>query len=115
MKHPIQLGNLLSRTEDDHQRIVSFAFLCLGIIESLAKGTIDASDAVKIFFHAENCRFVRMVLRQESADEIMGYGVQLTDLSDVLSPEEARREFERELELMQARCLDLLATERMAA
>nr|VFK15978.1 MAG: Protein of unknown function (DUF3969) [Candidatus Kentron sp. LPFa] len=115
MKHPIELDNLLSRTEDNHQRIVSFAFLCLGIIESLSKGTIDASDAIRIFFHAENCRFVRMVLRQESADEIMGHGVQLSDLSDILPPEEAQREFARELESMQAHCLNLLETERMAA
>nr|VFK22074.1 MAG: hypothetical protein BECKLFY1418C_GA0070996_111010 [Candidatus Kentron sp. LFY] len=71
---------------------MSFAFLCLGIIESLTKGTIDASDAMRIFFHTGSCRFVRMVLRHESTDEIMGRSVQLNDLSDILPPEEARRE-----------------------
>uniref|UniRef100_A0A450UXA9 3-oxoacyl-[acyl-carrier protein] reductase n=1 Tax=Candidatus Kentrum eta TaxID=2126337 RepID=A0A450UXA9_9GAMM len=97
MKYPIELDTLLSRTEDHHQRMTSFAFLCLGVIESLTKGTIDASDAIKIFFHAGNCRFVRMALHHESADEMMGHGVQLNDLSDILPAEEAQRELQREL------------------
>nr|VFK36692.1 MAG: hypothetical protein BECKSD772F_GA0070984_100428 [Candidatus Kentron sp. SD]VFK40227.1 MAG: hypothetical protein BECKSD772E_GA0070983_100528 [Candidatus Kentron sp. SD] len=58
---------MFSRTEDNDQRIMSFGFLCLDIIESLTKGTIDASDAIRIFFHAGNCRFVRMVLQHEGA------------------------------------------------
>src|SRR4051794_15223484 len=77
-----------------------FAILCLGIIESLAHGMIAATDAVRIFFHADNCLFVWKVLRDKTADRIMSHGVQLPDLFSVLPPEEAHREFQRELATM---------------
>ena len=69
-----------------------FALLNLGLVEPLAGGSISA-DALRIFFHAENCLFVRQRLRDRIADEVMSHGAQLPDLFDALPAQEARREF----------------------
>src|SRR6266478_4375203 len=79
-----------------HQ-LALFALLNLGMIESLANGLVSAADALRVFFHAENCLFVRKRLRKKLADKIMSHGVQLPDLFDALPTEEAHREFQREL------------------
>jgi hypothetical protein len=97
------------------QQLVLFALLNLGIIESLANGLLSATNALRVFFHAENCLFVRKQLRDKTAEAIMSRGVQLPDLFDVLPREEAHREFQRELATMRALCLKLLEERPLVA
>lgn len=92
-----------------------FALLNLGIVESLANGLLSAADAVRLFFHAENCLFVRKQLRDKTADEIMGRGVQLPDLFDALPTDEAQREFQHELASIRGLCLKLLDKKSLVA
>lgn len=97
------------------QQISVFALLALGITEPLAGGAITASDAIRLFFNGENCRYIRKSLRNAVADEVMSRGVQLPDLFEALPAEEANREFRRELETIRTLCLKLLNDNRMAA
>lgn len=97
------------------QRLALFALLNLGLLESLANGVLNATDAVRVFYHADNCVFVRKRLREKSADEIMSRGVQLPDLFEALTPEEAHREFQRELAMMRSLCLRLLEEKPLVA
>ena len=97
------------------QQLALFVLLNLGIIESLANGLLSASNALRVFFHTENCLFVRKQLRDKTADAIMSHGVQLPDLFDVLPREEAHREFQRELATMRALCLKLLEEQQLVA
>jgi hypothetical protein len=97
------------------QQLTLFALLNLGIIESLANGLLNATDSVRLFFHADNCLFVRKLLRNKAADEIMSRGVQLPDPFDALPAEEAQREFQRELATMRSLCLKLLEDEQLVA
>jgi len=92
-----------------------FSILGLGIIDSLAGGSLTSTEAIKAFFHAKNCRFVRSKLRDKRADEVLGRGVQLADLFDVMPVEEAHREFQHELQAMKTLCHALLLDERVAA
>jgi hypothetical protein len=92
-----------------------FAVLNLGIIESLASGLLSASDAVRVFFNADNCLFVRKRLRSKAADEVMSRGVQLPDLFTVLPTEEAHRQFHHELAAMRALCRRLLEGRQLVA
>ena len=111
----ISLQALLSPLGDRQQQIPSFALLCLGVVESLASGLMGATDAVRLFFHAENCLFVRKELKDEIADQFMSHGVQLVDLFDALPAEEAQQKFQRELAAMHSLCLELLKNEQIAA
>src|SRR5438105_2855564 len=96
-------------------RLPTFAFLVLGIAESISSGVLSASDAVEKFFTAENCLFVRQSLKNKSADEIMSRGVQLPDLFDALTADEAARELREELRSMQDLCRAVLQRKSMAA
>jgi hypothetical protein len=96
-------------------QLVLFALLTLGMLESLANGVLSATDALRVFFHAENCLFVRKQLRDKTADAIMSHGVQLPDLVEALPLTEAQREFQRELATMRALCLKLLAAKPLVA
>ncbi len=115
MKHRIDLHILLSQAGDRRQQVTSFALLCLGMVESLSGGLVSVRDAVRIFFHGENCLFVRKTLKQRTADQIMSRGVQLPDLFAALPAEEAQREFQRELASMRSLSLKLLEEQRAAA
>lgn len=115
MKQRIDLDTLLSQPTNQDQRIASFALLALGIIESLWGGAMTASGAVEMLFHGDNCLFVRKQLGNKVVDEIMSRGVQLADLFDTLSAEEAQREFQRELAAMRLLCLKLLGDKQRAA
>jgi hypothetical protein len=115
MNDPIRLDDLLNRAGRKNQRASSFALLSLGIVESLASGTLSATAAVRCFFHADNCLYVREHLKKKVADEVMSRGVQLPDLFDALSPEESHREFQRELATMRSLCLKLLGGRQAAA
>jgi hypothetical protein len=97
------------------QLLTLFALLNLGILDSLTNGIMSASDALHVFFNAENCLFIHQRLRDRSADEVMSRGVQLTDLFDTLPPQEAQREFQRELTEMRTLCLTLLEEKQLAA
>ena len=97
------------------QQLVLLALLALGILESLANGLLSATDALRVFFHAENCLFVRKHFHAKLADAIMSHGVQLSDLFEALPPEEAQREFQRELATIRALCLKLLEAQRLVA
>ncbi len=96
------------------KRLALFAWLNLGVIESLGSGLITPSDAVRLFFNADNCIFVRRLLGK-TADEIMGRGVQLPDLFEPLPAEDAHREFHHELEMMRSLCRKLLDERKLVA
>lgn len=116
MTNPISFKTILSEVDKKpEQQLALFALLNLGILDSLANGTISADEALRIFFHAENCFFVRRSLRNQVADDLMSHGVQLPDLFDVLPPKEAQREFQRELSVMRVLCLTLLEEKQLAA
>jgi len=97
------------------QRTALLAMLNLGIVESLVNGLVSASDVPRLFYHAENCLFVRKLLRDKTADEMMSRGVQLSDLIEALSPDEAQRKFQRELTTIRRLCLKLLEKKPLVA
>ena len=116
MNNSIRLQTLLpeaGRTPD--RQLALFALLNLGVLESLASGLLSAADALRLFFNAENCLYVRQHLREKTADEIMSHGVQLPDLFEVLPAVEAQREFQRELGMMRSLCLKVLEDKQLAA
>jgi len=116
MKNDMDLETLLTASEKTPGRqLALFALLNLGVIESLTNGLLSARAALKVFFNATNCLFVRKHFRDKIADKIMSHGVQLPDLFDVLPSEEAHREFQRELSTMRALCLRLLEKKRSVA
>jgi hypothetical protein len=104
---------LLAATKGDlGQQQELFALLNLGIVQSLASGVLSPTEAVDRFYHAENCLYVRKHFRQKAANTIMSHGVQLPDLFECLSAEEAQREFYHELETIRSLCLQLLGKRR---
>jgi len=115
MKDSINLQILLLQGGNRQQQVASFALLCLGIIESITNGLMSVTDALRLFFHAENCLFVRKHLKEKIADQIMSHGVQLPDLFDALPAEEAQQEFQREVTTIHSLCLKLLEDKQIAA
>jgi hypothetical protein len=116
MSHSMSLQALLTASNTvPGQPLALFALLTLGILELLAHGLLSATDALRVFFHAENCLFVRKHLRDKTADAVMSHGVQLSDLFEALPTAEAQREFQRELATMRALCLKLLEQKRLVA
>ena len=116
MHHRMSLQALLAVShESPGQRVALFALLSLGIIESLTYGLLSVTDALRVFFHAENCLFIRKHVRDKTADAVMSHGVQLPDLFEALPPAEAQREFQRELATMRALCLKLLEQKQLVA
>ena len=116
MTQRINLRTLLGNgqeTSDD--RLALFAWLNLGILESLTKGILKPEEAVRIFFHGDNCLFVKTEFGEETAEEIMSRGVQLNDIFESLATERAEHEFQKELALMQSLSLSILQSERIAA
>jgi hypothetical protein len=110
----IQVFDLSTLAARQAQPMALFSVAALGIIESLAAGSMTPTEAIRTFFHGKNCRFVRSKLRDKRADEVMGRGVQLADLFDALPLEEAHREFQHELVAMKSLCHELLDAERVA-
>jgi hypothetical protein len=109
MRQNYQLGSVLSDANGDPPRQLElFALVNLGLVQSLVSGVLSATEAVQHFYNADNCLYVRKHLRAREANAIMSHGVQLPDLFDSLSPEEAQREFCHELETMRSLCLKLL-------
>jgi hypothetical protein len=110
----IQVFDLSALSARQAQPMALFAVAALGIIDSLAAGSMTPTDAIRVFFHAKNCRYVRTKLRDKQADEVMGRGLQLPDLFDAMPIEEAHREFQHELAAMRTLCHELLQAERVA-
>ena len=109
MRQSYRLRIVLSDASGDlPQQIELFALVNLGLVQSLASGVLSATEAVQHFYNADNCLYVRTHFRNREANAIMSHGVQLPDLFDSLSPEEAQREFCHELETMRSLCLKLL-------
>jgi hypothetical protein len=107
---------LLAATKGDRaQQQELFALLNLGLVQSLASGVLSPTEAVERFYHAENCLYVQKHFRQKAANVIMSHGVQLPDLFECLSVEEAQREFYHELETIRSLCLQLLEKRRSSS
>ncbi len=116
MPSKYHLEDLLSATSEakaDH--LALFAFINLGLIESLSNGILSATEAVNQLYFADNCLFVRKTLRNKLADQVMGRGVQLPDLFDCLPTRQAQREFLHELATMRSLCLQILDSGRKVA
>jgi hypothetical protein len=96
-------------------RLAVFALLNLGITQSLAGGVMSSEDAIRLFYNADNCLYVRKHIKNKDADAIMSHGVQLLDLFNFLPAAEAHREFTRELEIIRSLCLRLLDRAHPAA
>ncbi len=115
MKHPLRLHSLFSgsksKSADD---LRTFATIALGVIDSLAAGVTTPTDAVRYFFNAENCQFVKTRLKNRLASQIMSGGVQLPDLSEALAPEVAFQEYQRELVGIRSLSLKLLTAKQSA-
>ncbi|MCP4363004.1 MAG: DUF3969 family protein [Chloroflexi bacterium] len=112
MNEKIYLKSLFAKSNrTSEESLELFALLNLGILESLNHGLMSASEALYIFFHAENSLFVRQQMCDQIADEIMSRGVQLPDLFEVLPIEEAQRELTK----LQTLCLNLLDQKLVAA
>ena len=111
----IDLSKVLSGVGGNGRQLGMFAVLNLGIVELLASGALSSADATRLFFNAENCLYVRKKLRDKVADKIMGHGVQLHDLFEVLPGKEAQQEFQRELQSIRSLCLQLLDQHELVA
>lgn len=101
-------------TGNAHEQLRFFALLNLGVAQSLASGIISAAEAIRLFYNAENCLYVRERFRNKQANAIMSHGVQLPDLFEALSADEASREFLRELEKIRALSTHLLTAKPSA-
>jgi hypothetical protein len=109
MRQSYRLRIVLADASGDlPQQLELFALVNLGLVQSLASGVLSATEAVQHFYNADNCLYVRTHFRSREANAIMSHGIQLPDLFDSLSPEEAHREFCHELETMRSLCLKLL-------
>jgi hypothetical protein len=95
------------------QQLKIFALVNLGLVQSLASGILTATDAIHRFYHADNCLYVQKQFRIKEAKAIMSHGVQLADLFDALSAQDAQREFNSELEIIRSLCFKLLAKKRL--
>ncbi len=109
--HPFPIM-LSEASSSPTEQLKYFALLNLGLVESLTSGVLSATEAIQHFYHADNCLYVRKHLRSKEANAIMSHGVQLPDLFEFLSAEEAQREFYHELEAIRSLCLKLLEKER---
>jgi hypothetical protein len=95
------------------QQLELFALVNLGLVQSLSSGILSPTDAIHCFYYADNCLYVQKHFRNKVASAIMSRGVQLPDLFESLSAEEAQREFNHELEMIRSLCLKLLAKKRL--
>lgn len=116
MEQRIELDSLFSTMKPDRGNLLRFfALINLGLIESLANGSMSATESVARFYFADNCLFVRKILKDKTADRVMSHGVQLPDLFDSLAVEEAQRAFLHELAIMRKLCLQLMDSQRQVA
>jgi hypothetical protein len=115
MRQSYRLRSIFSDASGDlPQQVELFALVNLGLVQALARGVLSATEAIQHFYNADNCLYVRTHFRNREANAIMSHGIQLPDLFDALSPEEAQRKFCHELETMRSLCLKLLEKGRSA-
>jgi hypothetical protein len=100
---------LLSGEKNEMQ---AFGIVSLGIIEALASGAINPTESIRIFFNSDNCLYVHEELKNETAENIMGRGVQLADLFDILEPQKALLAFLHEIDTMRVLCHSLITPNR---
>lgn len=110
-----QTFDLTAITQGQESPLALFAVTSLSVIDSLASGSMTPTEATANYFHGKNVRFVKLNLSNKRAAEVMGRGLQLSDLFDAMPVEEAHREFQHELRAMKALCHQLLEVERVAA
>jgi hypothetical protein len=114
-KNRLKLKELLATApHKTSENLHVFATIALGVVESLEDGVLTAENSVREFFNAENCLVVKNRLKNRTASEIMGRGVQLPDLFDALPAETAHREFQLELKKIRSLSLKLLQRNRIA-
>jgi hypothetical protein len=104
----LELKSILRRTD---RKLAALAIFNLLIIELIATGAMDAEEATRTFYNADNCGFVRR-LKNSAADELMSRGVQLADLFDVLPASQAKLELAKELRAMRRLCKRLQAADK---
>jgi hypothetical protein len=109
--HPLRVV-LSELSGSPGRQLELFALVNLGLVQSIASGVLTPTEAVERFYHARNCLYVQKHFRRKEAQIIMSHGIQLPDLFDSLSPEEAQRELYHELEAMRSLCLKLLGKGR---
>jgi hypothetical protein len=115
MNRTIHLAAVWPNLSTRGQKRAHFALLTLGVVDSITAGVWTAEDAVRLYFHADNARFLRGNLRDKLAEEVIGRGVQLADLFNALPAAEAERECRRELTHIRALCKRMLkAPQRVA-
>jgi len=85
-----------------------FALFNLGLAQWLAGGEVTPTEALELLYNAENCLYVQKHFPDKAARKIMGHGVQLPDLFDILPAEQAQREFCKELEIIRSLSLQIL-------
>jgi hypothetical protein len=113
---PIRLKALSDNAVDSGpDPLTLFALINLGVIESLANGSISPTDSIRLLYNADNCLHVNKTLKNRAANDVMGRGVQLADLFDGLPPDEAHRQFVHELSVMRALCVKLMERDRLVA
>lgn len=116
MKPALQLENLLQTSgKEGVDPLTVFAFMILGVIESLSSNLMSPKESVRVVFNFENCSYVKERLKKKAANEVMGRGVQLNNLFDGLPLEEAKREYARELAAMKTLCMNLIEREHLVA
>lgn len=93
----------------------AFALIALGVIETIELGLLDTESAIPFFFHADNALFVRKEMRDKLAADVIGRGLQLSDLFTVLEPADANRALREQLAAMRAACRSLLGKAKLAA
>ena len=103
---------LSESSEGANEQLEVFALLNLGLVQSLTCGVLSAKETIPHFYNADNCFFVRDHLKSKVANTIMSHGVQLPDLFNLLSGDEAQREFYHELEKIRSMSLKLLEKSR---
>ncbi len=112
----VTLSDLLDGPENAQGRALDlFALFNLGLVEALMNGLLDAEDAVRFFYNADNCIYVDKYVKNRAAKEVMSRGVQLPDLFDALPVGQARRGFLRELATMRELCLRMVEEGRSVA
>lgn len=104
---------LLADTQGDVTlQLELFAYLNLGLVQSLNSGLVSPTEAIGRFYHVDNCLYVQKQYKSRDANAIMSHGVELLDLFDALPVEEAQKEFLYELEKMRGLCLKILEKTR---
>jgi hypothetical protein len=94
MKHVFDLAKI---TSGQQKPLALFAVTSLGIVDSLAAGSLTPTQAIRAFFHGKNIQYTKKKLNDERANEIMG------------------REFQHELQAIKALCYEVLEGERAVA